>query len=206
MGDRSDYLKSLVKRAADRAGARVTKLGPVAAIRRFARDAARRRTVIDDRMLSSAVARLDGVDGASVATRRGVVRIDATFESGDHVALGLVPAGATFAPRGAKELRFRVVPPEAATQRHASDVVGAVAGEVARVLWALFLRDEDDLGGAIVDRDRDLFRIDLRTIPAVRNQGQSGPLAMMMDALEPGTLEAVDGALEVQLRLPNLPL
>jgi hypothetical protein len=206
MSDRSDYLKSLVKRAADRASARVGRIGPVAAIRRFARDAARRRTVIDDRMLSSAVARIKGVDGASVATRQGVIRIDATFDGGDHVALGLVPAGATFAPRGAKELRFRVVPPEAATKRHASDVAAAIAGEVARVLWALFLRDEEDLGGAIVDRDQDLFRIDLRTIPAVRSQGRSGPLGMMMDALEPGTIDAVDGALEVQLKLPTLPL
>ncbi len=205
MSDRSDFLKSLVKRAADRASARVGRIGPVAAIRRFARDAARRRAIIDDRMLSSAVARISGVDGASVATQAGIVRIDATFAGGDHVALGLVPAGATFAPRGAKELRFRVVPPEAAAKRHASDVAAAVAGEIARILWALFLREEDDLGGAIVDRDGDLYRIDLRTIPAVRRQGQSGPLAMMMDALEPGAIDVVDGGLEVQLKLPTLP-
>jgi len=204
MSDRTDFLKSLVKRAADRAQARVGRLGPVAAIRRFARDAARRRAIIDDRMLSSAVARLPRVSEASVAIRSGVIRVDASFEDGDHVALGLAPDGATFAPRGAKELRFRVLPTGAATQRHASDVAGAIAGEVARVVWALFLRDEEDLGGAIVDRDGDLFRIDLRTIPAVRKQGSQGPLAMMMDALELGAIDVVRGALEVQLRLPSL--
>jgi hypothetical protein len=204
MSDRSDYLKSLVKRAADQAGDRVSRFGPIARVRRFAHDASRRRTTVDARALSSAVARIDGVSAASVAVRAGVIRVDASFVGGDHVAIGLVPEGATFAPRGAKELRFRVVPPEATRQMHASDVAGAIAGEVARVLWALFLRDEEDLGGAIVDRDDDLFRIDLRTIPAIRNQASRGPMAMMLEALELGAIDVTDGALEIQLKMPTL--
>lgn len=203
MSDGIDLLKSFVKSAADRAQSSTLRLGPVAAIRRFVKDAARRRTVIEDRAFSSAVAKLPGVTAVSVATRGGAVRVDASFADGGHVALGLVPAGATFAPQGAKELRFRVVPPEAATQRHASDVAGAIAGEVARVIWAMFLRDEADLAGAIVDRDGDLYRIDLRTIPAVRSQASHGTMAMLIEALVPGHIEARDGALEVQLKLPS---
>ncbi|MBW2461696.1 MAG: hypothetical protein JRH11_08615 [Deltaproteobacteria bacterium] len=203
MSDRLDLLKSLVKSAADRAQNRTLNIGPVAALRRFVKEAARRRTVIHDRALSSAVARIPGVTAASVATRGGAVRVDASFDDGGHVALGLVPAGSTFAPRGAKELRLRVVPPEAASQRHASDVAGAIAGEVARVIWAMLLRDESDLAGAIVDRDGDLYRIDLRTIPAVRAQASHGTMAMLIEALEPGHIEARDGALEVQIKLPS---
>jgi len=152
---------------------------------------------------TTSLARVRGVDGASVASRGGAVRIDATFTDGGRVAMSLFPSGATFAPRGAKEIRFRVEPKEIAVGVHAAELAAAVAGTIARVLFGPFARGVSDFGGAIVDREGDLLRIDLRTIPALRGATEHGPLAALFEAIEPGEIVAEDGRLRVQVRLPS---
>ncbi len=199
-----DLLKSYVRDAASRARDGIERAAPMGALRKRIAEAARQRSAIDERALSRAIAHAKGVEAASVVVRGGAVRIDATFDDGEHLAMSLVPAGATFAPRGAKEIRFRVDPADAAKSPHAGDLAAAVAGCVARALWAVVLRSDGDLGQAQVDRDQDLFRIDLRTIPEVRALGADGPHARILDVLAPAAITADEGALHVQLQLPKL--
>jgi hypothetical protein len=204
VSDRLDLLKSLVRSAADRAGDTLRDLGPVATVRRALRDATQKRAAITTAHLGRAVAHAPGVRAATVAIRDGVVRIEASYDSGP-LSFGLEPTGARFAPRGAKEIRFRVDPPEAAKDGRASDVAGAIAGRVAHALWGMFLRTSaDDVGSAIIDRDGDVFRADLRTVPAVRALLSRPALTAIMDVLELADLDANEAGLRLTLRPPAL--
>lgn len=204
MSDRLDLLKSLVRGAADRAGQTLKGLGPVSAMRRALRDAARQRSVISTTDLNAAVAHAPQVEAASVVVRDGAIRIEASYASGT-LSFGLIPAGARFAPRGAKEVRFRVDPPTAASDGRASDIAGALAGRIAFSLWGLFLRvSADEVGSAIVDRDDDVFRADLRTVPAARALSSQSALAAIMDVLELSDLVAQDGELRLSIKPPAI--
>jgi len=204
MSDRLDVLKSLVRGAATRAGSTLRELGPVAALRRAVADVARQRAVIDARSLTNAVAHARGVSAASVVVRDGAIRVEASFESGP-LSFSLLPQGARFAPRGAKELRFRVEPASLVGDGRVADVAGVVSARVARALWGALLRGEYEEGGAIVDRDGDVLRVDLRTVSAVRRAHVHGPIAAFVDVLELADLTAEEGQLRLTLRPPHLP-
>ena len=123
---RSDRLRSLVRRVGDQAQRAITS-GPVATARKFLNEVAQRQARVPAEALTRTLAHAEGVREASAACEGGRVHIDATFDDGSHVQLGLVPWDVRFAPRGAKELVFRVEPASMGRERHVPELVAAVA-------------------------------------------------------------------------------
>ncbi|MCA9533452.1 MAG: hypothetical protein KC593_07240 [Myxococcales bacterium] len=202
---RKDRLRSLVRRVGDQAQRTLTS-GPVTAARKLLTDVAQRQARVPDEALTRVIAHAEGVREASVSCQEGRVRIDATFDDGAHVELGLVPWDVRFAPRGAKEIVFRVEPASMGRERHVPELVAAVAAVVAHTLWSVALGGAAPDGrGVFVDKEADdLFRVDLRSVPALRARMTTGSVAAMVEALALGGLQAEDGALSLTLELPGL--
>jgi hypothetical protein len=203
MGDRSDYLRSLVRAFAEGAARRLGV--PLAALQRLLREAVLQASSVSDRQITKALARVPSVREASAVCRDERIWIEATFDDGESLQLSVAPIGARFAPRGAKELLFRVEPEAMAGRARARDLVGAIAALVAHVLWAPFFgRLLNPSYDVIAERDgTDEVRVDLRSVPAVRAAYNKG-LAQLLDMLELGGLGVVDGALRLQIKLPPL--
>lgn len=207
MSRRGDLLRSLFRAGADRAAQRLEGAGPVARARRFLRQLRDQRARIDERTLTQLVAHVPGVESASVNARSGKLHVDVAFLDGESLSFSLAPHAARFAPRGAKELVLRVQPAEAARARRLREVASAIAGAVAQQLWTVALTDArpEDLIGAIVDRDgAECLRVDLRTVPAVREALRQRSGALIVELLELRELLVEDGALVVAMRLPGL--
>ncbi|UJR80029.1 Hypothetical protein I5071_20730 [Sandaracinus amylolyticus] len=208
MGDRLDRFRSRVRDAA--ASAREA-LGntPFARARDVLRELRDRRARIPERQLARAVLRAGTVSAASVRTRDGRIEITAELESGRAIAAALIPESARFAPRGAKEIVFAVDPPEAASDAKLRDVAGMIAALVARAVWGPFLPPTEGGidAGAMVDREGEKLRVDLRTCPAVRAASQSAPAAaLVMDALVIERFDVDEQGLSVRLGLPKMPV
>jgi len=203
---RLDVLRSFVRGAAERASDRLLSSPPVTTVRRLVEEVKQRSATLRDEALTAAVAHAPGVSIATVHCRDGAVHVDASFTNGDDLQVALLPAGARFAPRGAKEILFRVLPPEAARSRYVADVASAIAGAIAHGLWGIALPHErGDVSGAIVEREgSDALRVDLRTVPAVRGLGAQSPAALVVEVIELLTMEAVEGALRLRLKLPPI--
>lgn len=201
-----DLLRSLVRSGAVRAGERVRRLAPADAVRRTVRELGQQRVELSTESLTSAVAHAPDVEAASVASRDGKLWLDVGYEDGATLHLALVPEGASFAPRGAKELRFRIEPAEHARSQRVGDLVSQIAGAVARGLWPLVAsRGTHALGGAPVDREASgHVRVDLRSVPAVRALEQKGPFALMLEAIDVRRMTATEAGLVLELRLPGL--
>jgi len=208
VSDRLDVLRSLLRAGADRAGRGARRLGGVDAFRKALHDLRRQRIPVRDEALTAAVAHAPGVEAATASARDEAVHVDASFRDGTHLHLGLYPDGARFAPRGAKELRFRIEPAELARDRRARELTASIAGAVARSLWAMLLqRAEGQNSVPIVDRDGDgRLRVDLRTIPALRKIQSRGPIALMLEALEVRAMRVEPGALVLEIGLPHVPI
>ena len=135
---RRDELRSLVRRMGDQAKSSLNS-GPMAAARKLLSEVAARQAKVSDEALTRAIAHAEGVREASVSCQGGRIRIDATFDDGKRVELGLVPWDVRFAPRGAKEVVFRIEPAELGRDRHVPELVAAVATVVAHTLWSVAL-------------------------------------------------------------------
>jgi len=208
MGDRIDRFRSILRGAAGRAGGAIGEVRPIAAVRTVLRELRERRARIPERQLARAVLRTGTVTAASVRTRDGRIEITAELESGRAISAALVPLSAQFAPRGAKEIIFAVDPPAASNDPTLRDVTGMIASQIARALWGPFLPVAE--GGidppAIVDREGDTLRVDLRTCPAVRSATKSAPAAaLVMDALRIESFEVDEQGLSIRIALPQLP-
>jgi hypothetical protein len=200
-----DELRSLMRGAARRASDGLGKLNALAEARRVLRELAKQRLLVPEGALGAAVARATGATDASVRARDGALWVDVHFDDGEHLEACFEPGTPTFAPRGPKELVWNVSPSESWRSRHLLDVASALSTGVAHALWAVVLpRELSDLGPAIVDRDgADRIRVDLRTVPAVRElSGQAG--AAIIEVLELSSIECEDGELRLQLKLPGL--
>lgn len=207
MSRRSDLFRSLFRAGADRAAERLGELGPVAAVRRIVREARNQQTEIDQKALTRAVAHLQGVSSASVNVRPDGIHIDASFDREEPLICKLTPVASRFAPRGAKELVFRVEPASALRHRELREVTGAIAGLIAHHLWAVVLarHTDSDFGGAIVDRDgSECLRVDLRTVPAVRAVAKQRTAAMVLEVLTLHDLTPTEGALEMKVKFPRV--
>ncbi len=202
---RRDDFRSLVRRVGDQAQRTLTT-GPVAAARKLLSEVAARQARVPDEALTRAIAHAEGVREASVACQGGRIRIDATFDDGTHIEVGLVPWDVRFAPRGAKEVVFRLEPRELGRERHVPELVAAVAAVVAHTLWSVALGGAPiSSQGVFVDKEADdLFRVDLRNVPAVRARMTNGSVAAMFEALALGNLRAEEGMLSLTLELPGL--
>ena len=204
---RLDLLRSLLRAGADRARGRLGDVGPLATAQRVLAELRRQRLVLHERALTQVVAHIPGVRAATVTARHGAVLVDVTYCDGETVACRFFPESARFAPRGAKELVFRVEPPEALRAPRTREVAGALAGAIAHTLWSVALPkpESEDLSGAIVDRDGDAHvRVDLRTVPAARRAQSKGPTAMILELLELRGVEADEGEVALLVKLPAL--
>lgn len=198
MGFRIDHLRELVKNA-------IGQTPPIAALRKVVRELRERRVRIPERQLARAVLRAGTIATASVRTRPGRIEIEAELESGRAIHAALLPLGAHFAPRGAKEIVFAVDPVDAANDVKVRDIVGMIAAQVARAMWGPFLPVAE--GGvdnaALVDREKDHLRVDLRTCPSVLAATKGMPaLSLVMDALRIERLDVDEHGLSIRVALP----
>lgn len=202
MGDRSDLFRSLVRGFAEGAG---RKLGvPFTGLQKWLREALAQASSVSDRQIAKALARVADVKEASAVCRDDRIWIEATFQEGDAVSLSVQPLGARFAPRGAKEVTFRIEPEELAGRAEVRDLVGAIAALVAHTLWAPFLGHLlNPVYDAIAERDGANVRVDLRSVPAVRAAAQRG-LMQLFDLFELSGFGVSNGALRLHIRLPGL--
>ncbi len=202
MGDRSDFLRSLVRGFAEGAGRRLGL--PLANLQKLFREAVLQASSVSDRQITKALTRVQSVREASAVCRDERIWIEATFEDGESVQLSVAPLGARFAPRGAKEVLFHVEPEGMAGRARARDLVAAIAALIAHALWAPFFgRLLNPSFDAIAERDGSEVRVDLRSVPAVRAAHKKG-LSQLLDMLELGGVGVVDGALRLQIKLPPL--
>ena len=203
---RIDVMKSLLRSAVRSASEQLRRLDLPEPIRRTIADTLARSLTLRDARLTAVVGRLPALCAATVCVKPGTVQIDASLNDGSELQACLIPLGIAFAPRGAKDISFRVQPPEAAGERAVCDAVGAIAAELARAVWGPFLtlnRGEAE-GGAFVEREGDILRADLRTVPAVRAAMARAPLALMMEALTVNAMVAEPGQLRLTLALPEM--
>jgi hypothetical protein len=200
MTDRFDIVRSWIRTAADRAVDRVTGTKVAAVTKQLLERLTQQRWRLSDETLTAAAAHADGVDSAMVACHSGRMFVDASMTNGREVQFSLAPSAVRFAPRGAKEISFDVEPPDA----HDTSIVGALAGCIAKATWPM-IADSGDVGGAIVERETSSrVRVDLRSVPAVRQFASSQTAAMIFDVLELESIRVEPGALALKLKLPQL--
>jgi len=202
---RLDVLKSLLRSGVQSAGRTLRELPLSAELARALGDARFGRVAISDAELSAAVARGRAVTAASVSCAAGLIAVDASYEDGSDLCVSFEVASTLFAPGGAKELRFLVRPAEAAGDSRVREVFAAIAGAIARRLWAPVLGRTPDPGhSAFVDRDGALLSIDLRTVPAVRAALARPVTQAALELLKPKALAPRAGGLDLVLGLEGL--
>lgn len=202
--NRLDVVRSLLREATSRVRDRAAGALPLDRLRELASDVMHRRVRIPEPLLTRAVAHARRVEEASVRVHAGALYVDARDPSGPFEA-SFRPEVRAFAPRGAKELVFHVAPEEAVEHPLAAEITNCLAGVIAHHLWAAAAVSEGaDPGGAFVEREPGTgFRVDLRTVPAVR-AALEGPSGIIVEALAPSHIEAAEGALKIELALPAI--
>jgi hypothetical protein len=204
---RLDLLRSLLRSTARGAGEVIASSPLSAALRKLIEQSALGlgRVVVRDEQLTAAVARGEEVSAATVRSGRGCMRVDVSFSDGELLRMAFWPEGAAFAPLGAKELSFRIEPHELAQRTRSRDVLGAIAGEIARSLWRPALaRAPRSTEPAIVSSDRDRLIVDLRSVPEVRWAMRQRVYSALVELLRPRALEVGEGSLTLLLALEGL--
>ncbi|MBX3274125.1 MAG: hypothetical protein KF729_27915 [Sandaracinaceae bacterium] len=200
---RFDVLKSLVRGAAKASAERVGKLRSVAGLREAFAHLRARQAMITEAGLARAISHgIAGASGVSVSLRDGRAVIDVAFEQGAPLVVAVIPEETRFAPRGAKEVLFRVEPPELTGDARAREIVGAVAAAIARALWGPVLGERREGEHALVDREGARLRADLRSVPSVRAALEGSALAPALDVVSIGGFAIADRALAVTVALP----
>jgi hypothetical protein len=203
---RFDVFRSFVREATAKVRDRAVAAIPLEQLKELASDLRYRRVRIPESALTRAVAHASMVEEASVRARDGSLDVDARFRGGREPFVAIVrPEVRAFAPRGAKELSFHLEPAEAATHPLAADVLSCLAGVIAYHLWAASgIPVDSDPSGAFVERDVGAsFRVDLRTVPAVRAIMDGQASQLIVEALVPREIAAIDGSLKIELALPT---
>jgi hypothetical protein len=202
---RRDVVSSLLRSTARSAAATLKGSQLASNVRNALSQLSVGRVVIPDPALTRAVARVPDVAAATVHSTQGRMRFHLSFEDGSQLVMALMPAGAMFAPGGAKELSFAVEPREAVSDLRSHDVVSAIAGEIARALWRpALMRAKHSDHGAFVASDNGRLVVDLRTVPEVRwALSQRLPKAVI-EALRPRGIEAHDGRLLVLIAIDRI--
>jgi hypothetical protein len=202
MGDRSDFMRSVFRGLAEGASKR---LGfPLSNLQRLMKKALADASSVSDSQISKALARVPDVREASAVCRDERIWIEATLTDGQRIQLSVIPLGARFAPRGAKEVLFHLEPQELAGRAAVRDLIAAIGALIAHALWAPFLgRLLNPSYDAIAEREGAEVRVDLRSVPAVRAAQQKG-LGQLFDFLELSNLHVTDGALRLTVKLPPI--
>lgn len=207
MSDRLDRFRSLVRRATDGARSVASVGNPVERVRRVWSELRERRVRVPERVLAKAVLHASRISAASVRARAGRLEIMVELDTGRAVTAVLVPAGVSFAPRGAKEIALEAQPASAANEAVVREIAGIVGSVVARTLWSPFLpglsKRPDDAG--LVDRDGAVLRIDLRSCPAIRAAQSAAPAnAMLLDLIGIDKLDFDEQGISIQLGLAGV--
>lgn len=176
--------------------------GPLGSLSESLRDLRRGDIALRTDVLTRSIAHAPEVDAASAACEGGVIRIHASYRDREPLEIALTPRDTSFAPRGAKEIRFAVSPAHLAVDPRAADIVGAIAAAIAHALWGALLRATDDaVAPGIAESEGDCLRVDLRSVPSVRAFMNRGSAAMALELLELGGLRVEPGRLVLELRL-----
>ncbi len=200
---RLDVLKSLLRGAAKAGSERVGKLKGVTDLRDALGDLRARRATVSEAALARAITHgVSGVRAVSVQLKDERAVVDLSFERGDPLVVAVIPEQTRFAPRGAKEVIFRVEPPELVGEARVREVVGAFAAAIARALWGPMLGERREGEHALVDREGARLRADLRTVPSVRAALEGSAIGMALDVLSIESFAIEDRALRVTIALP----
>jgi hypothetical protein len=195
---RLDVARSFVRSAASGLAVGLERLKVIPSLRTLVETVLRQRLLLPDGKLTAAIAKAPGVTEATVSTRGGQMRVDATFRDGGRLLVHLRPLGTMFAPRGAKEWSVAVEPESAAADPRCADIVVAIATEVARTLWGPFLRTQRVRSRpATAHREGAVLIVDLRSVAEVRAALGQPLLAAAIDALSVRSIEAEDGGLRL---------
>ena len=202
---RLDWLRSLVRGAGDRARLTLSELSGVGSFRERLGELRERKIALPEARLTAILARTPGVRQLSASVQEDGVHLDVALEGGEALRLMLCPEEPRFAPRGAKELSLLVHPSEALREPIVAELASSLAGAIALALWGPVVHGDLGAHGAVPTRAADRLRFDLRDVPPVRAAIQrGGPLALLIDVLEPERIELRPGALVVCVRLPSL--
>jgi len=199
-----DRLRSLLRGAAREVTRRATSFAPLVEARRVFGELRQGRIPVPAESLRAQLLRVPDLDSLWIDVTPAGVRVDASFTRGEPVRVTFVPVAARFAPRGAKELVFRVEPPEHAGSARVADLCAALAAAVARAIWAPILPPDDgSAADAIVERDADAeLRVDLRSLTPLRRL--RGPQQAVLDGMPIVGVGATQGALYLQIPVPGV--
>lgn len=195
-------MRSVVRDVGGRARDRLAESAPG---RRLAelRDAVREpKIVVPKRSILQLPLTLRGVATSGARIEDGRLVVDAELEDGRWLSIRLVPSALRFAPRGAKEVVFRVEPPELVGDPRARELVGRLAGLVAHMLFGAVIGRPREDSEAFVETAGDELAADLRTVPAVR---QAGPTALaLVDAIPVSRFAFEELGLALYVAMPPL--
>jgi hypothetical protein len=196
---RLDVARSLLRSVAGGALQGIDRLRLGTTMRTLVDTVLRKRLSLPDGRLTAAVAKVPDVTAATVSTRDGQMRIDASFRDGGRLLVHVRSLGTAFAPRGAKEWSVGVEPENAAFDPRCADIVVAIAAEVARTLWGPFLRTNHRprVRAGTAHREGSTLVVDLRSVAEVRAALGQPLLAAAIDALSLRRIEAEDGGLRL---------
>jgi len=199
-----DRLRSLLRGAAREVTRRATSFAPLVEARRVFGELRQGRIPVPAESLRAQLLRVPDLDSLWIDVTPAGVRVDASFTRGEPVRVTFVPVAARFAPRGAKELVFRVEPPEHAGSARVADLCAALAAAVARAIWAPILPPDDgSAADAIVERDADAeLRVDLRSLTPLRRL--RGPQQAVLDGMPIVGVGSTQGALYLQIPVPGV--
>lgn len=202
MADRLDVLRSFLRSAADAGSRGLAKVTSWDRVRKLVDELRARRTRLPEAQLSAAMARAPGVTDSTVQVVEGRLAVVNGYDDGATVAFTVVPEQTRFAPRGAKEVIFRVEPAEMVGDPRVRESVGVLAAAVAFLLWGPALGLRRGHQSVLVEREGVRLRADLRELPAVRDALEGGPLAPVLDSLRVDRFELGERALSVVVALP----
>jgi len=202
---RLDVVKSLLRSTVRSAASGLQSTKVAETVQRVMREAGLGQGAISDARLTQAVARVPGVVAATVSSASDRVRVDATFDDGERLALSLRPASIHFATGGAKEVGFELARREGMFESRILEIAGAISAEIARGLWrAALTRAPRSDQGALASRDGERVIVDLRSVPEVRWALRQRLPAAMIEALALRSLETEPGRLLLRLSFDRL--
>ncbi|MCS6856903.1 MAG: hypothetical protein NZM37_04250 [Sandaracinaceae bacterium] len=158
---------------------------------------------LDERMISQALLESKNLRSFGLRIRKEGVDISAENSLGDWIEVRLVPMPPRFAPRGAKELAFSVIPPERVNDETVRNMVACLAAFVARAIWGPFAKIQSG-DVPLVEREGSQLRVDLQTMAWVKKFAGAPGGALIVEALRLEAIQLRDGALRLVFARPWL--
>lgn len=199
---RLDVLRSFVRAAGAKLDTRALRVKLAHALA----DATLARIDVPDVELTRAVARGRDVAAATVTSEHGAVRVEVSTRNGESLGLTFVPEAVRFAPGGAKEIAFRVDPPEAIDREAGREAFAMLGTVIAETLWRPALAGATSSGGAsaFVTRDGDRLVLDLRTVPSIRAASRNRLGLAILETLDLKALEPHPRGLRLALGIHGM--